>query len=620
MTERTKLGLCVLGAGLMLGLLGDALLRAEPWGLNVPLWVGALAAAAATLHRRGGFAAARDGRWLMPCALAFAAAFAWRDSVTLRLLDAFAILALLALALLRARGGLVRRGGVTDYLLASLASGAHAAFGSLLLLFEDIKWGEIPREGWSRHVAPALRGLVIAVPLVLVFGALFVAADAVYEGLVNHTFDFEAESVASHVLLFAVFAWLSAGFLRGMFLGRGPRDARAPAYVLLGFSVNGRDAAALTGAPAQAAAARAAEPKNVSAVEAYAAAEADCGVESGAGAAEEAGEVKATGERPPADAPRAGSDAAAAFFAEASAEQRRAAVAAQAAGARKAATHPARAGLSLGIVEVGVALGLLNALFLSFVAVQLRYFFGGARVVLESAGLTYAEYARRGFFELVWVAALVLPLLLAAHWLLRKENPAHERVFRALAGGLLVMLFVIMASALGRMRLYQSEYGQTELRFYTTAFMGWLAAVFVWFALTALRGARERFACGALVAALAVLAALHVVNPDEHIVRTNAALAGPGRGFDAPYAVSLGADAVPALVETLPELTPHDRARVSLRLLEWGGRQGGDWRSWNWSRAAARRGVRDNEAMLREWARQGSSPGVAAERAAYVAP
>ena len=40
---------------------------------------------------------------------------------------------------------------------------------------------------------------------------------------------------------------------------------------------------------------------------------------------------------------------------------------------------------------------------------------------------TYAEYARRGFFELVAVAALVLPLLLCAHWLVRRTvaTPAH---------------------------------------------------------------------------------------------------------------------------------------------------------------------------------------------------
>src|SRR5688572_31077318 len=87
--------------------------------------------------------------------------------------------------------------------------------------------------------------------------------------------------------------------------------------------------------------------------------------------------------------------------------------------------------------------------------------------------LGYAEYARRGFFELVTVAALVLPLLLLAHWLLRHRPARQQRAFNLLAGLLVVQLFVIVASALLRMSLYRQIYGETELRLYTTAFMLW---------------------------------------------------------------------------------------------------------------------------------------------------
>src|SRR5207247_1416024 len=118
-----------------------------------------------------------------------------------------------------------------------------------------------------------------------------------------------------------------------------------------------------------------------------------------------------------------------------------------------------------------------NALFLAFVVVQAPYLFGGAALVVGRAGLTVAQYARRGFFELVTVAALVLPVLLLIHHLLRREQPVHERVFRLLAGTLVSLLYVVVASAVQRMLLYQHLFGLTELRLYTTAFMGWLAAV-----------------------------------------------------------------------------------------------------------------------------------------------
>jgi Domain of unknown function (DUF4173) len=64
---------------------------------------------------------------------------------------------------------------------------------------------------------------------------------------------------------------------------------------------------------------------------------------------------------------------------------------------------------SLGIVEIGIVLGLLDLLFLTFVVIQVRYLFGGAGRVAATAGLTHTEYARRGFFELVTVTALALP-------------------------------------------------------------------------------------------------------------------------------------------------------------------------------------------------------------------
>src|SRR3712207_9305529 len=113
-----------------------------------------------------------------------------------------------------------------------------------------------------------------------------------------------------------------------------------------------------------------------------------------------------------------------------------------------------------------IVLGLLDLLFLTFVVIQVRYLFGGAARVAATAGLTYAEYARRGFFELVTVTALALPLLLIAHWLLRTETRAHERLFKALARIMVVLLFVVVASALQRMYLYQQEFGLTELRLY----------------------------------------------------------------------------------------------------------------------------------------------------------
>jgi hypothetical protein len=253
--------------------------------------------------------------------------------------------------------------------------------------------------------------------------------------------------------------------------------------------------------------------------------------------------------------------------------------------------------LSLGIVEVGIVLGLLDLLFLTFVVIQVRYLFGGAGRVATTAGLTYAEYARRGFFELVTVTALALPLLLIAHWLLRTETRAHERLFKALAGIMVVLLFAVVASALQRMYLYQQEFGLTELRLYTTIFMVWISVVLLWFVLTVLRARREGFAFGALLAGFAAIFAINVMNPDALIASTNIDRMEDGKRFDAYYLTTLSADAVPVLVESLPEIGDtrlwKDYTVEQAVVDRWDARQA-DWRTWNLGRWRARQLVRSH--------------------------
>ncbi len=227
---------------------------------------------------------------------------------------------------------------------------------------------------------------------------------------------------------------------------------------------------------------------------------------------------------------------------------------------------PALRGGRFGLGEVGTVLAVVNLLFLAFVAVQFRYLFGGAELVRGLTGLTYAEYARRGFFELVAVAALSLPLLLVADWSLDQRDAPRVRRFRQLAGLMLLLLDVMLASALFRMRLYTAEYGLTELRFYTTAFMGWLVLVFGWFVATVLRGQRERFGTGALLAGWLVLAGLNLVNPDAIIAGVNLDRAARGRPLDRVYATTLSADALPTFRRRLPGLATNDACETAYAL------------------------------------------------------
>ncbi len=246
----------------------------------------------------------------------------------------------------------------------------------------------------------------------------------------------------------------------------------------------------------------------------------------------------------------------------------------------------------LGAIEVCTITGVVNLLFFSFVMVQLQYFFGGASVVTLTSGLTYAEYARRGFFELVTVVALVLPILLFLDWSFVQKSRLGIFIFRGLTFSQICMLFVMMASAVKRMMLYQIEYGQTELRLYTTAFMALMALVFVIFAFTVLRGYRSYFAFASMMAGLLVTATMHFINPDEMIMTANLDRVKQGKEFDIEYNLSLSKDAIPVLVSRLSNLSKENQVRVRERL-EAGYAPTAtfskfkDWRYWNWSRAKA---------------------------------
>lgn len=255
---------------------------------------------------------------------------------------------------------------------------------------------------------------------------------------------------------------------------------------------------------------------------------------------------------------------------------------------------------SLGIAEVGTALGLVDLLFFGFVIVQLRYLFGGGSWVEVTPGLTYADYARAGFFQLVAAVALAIPWLLATHALLGDRSPKARSVFRGFAGVHLLLLLVIVASAIQRMFVYQTAYGLTELRVVATAVLVWLTVVVVWFGATVLSGRRDRFAFGGLVTAFALVGALQLINPAGLVARHNLDRIAALGGVDVDYLAALGSDAAPVLIARLDDLSPEEQCLVASRLLShWGPERPGDWRSFNWSESRARYAVEDELGTLR---------------------
>ena len=252
-----------------------------------------------------------------------------------------------------------------------------------------------------------------------------------------------------------------------------------------------------------------------------------------------------------------------------------------------------------GATEAVVVLVAVDALFAAFAAVQVVYLFGGADT-LSTIGMTYSDYARQGYFQLVGVVALAGLLLIGAH-----EIAGRRRDLLLAGFALLVLTGVILASAALRLRLYQDAYGWTELRFYVAASIAWLAAA-VTGASALLAANRMRWlAHGLAVSAVAVTLAVSAIGPQAFVIDQNIARAldpslvpaGGHSGLDLDYTLTLGDDAIPALVAALDRLPPDVRARASYELGlrrttmdSYVGPPDG-WPSWNLSRERARQAL-----------------------------
>jgi hypothetical protein len=211
MNDRSKTGIEVLKVAAAMGLLGDVLLRETPWGLNALLFVGAFTVATTGLLRRWKPEfLTRQTVPLLAAMLFFAAMFAWRDAIQLKILDTIAIIGAMS-ALMLPRLNIAPAGAGVIHMAAGFVwSSLNALFAPVALLVADVDWKWLPRSGWTKTLFSVLRGLFVAVPILFVFGALFMAADAVYEGMVRNIFNVDLEVPFTHVLLTCIFAWLDA--------------------------------------------------------------------------------------------------------------------------------------------------------------------------------------------------------------------------------------------------------------------------------------------------------------------------------------------------------------------------------------------------------------------------
>jgi two-component system, OmpR family, sensor histidine kinase BaeS len=230
-----------------------------------------------------------------------------------------------------------------------------------------------------------------------------------------------------------------------------------------------------------------------------------------------------------------------------------------------------------GRIEVVTLLASVAAVEFLYVLSLVVAAIGGKEYVARTTGLTYADYARSGFFQLVAVALIVMVLLFSCLGALHRER---SRLAIALALVIAASTATMAIVSVLRLLTYRDVFGLTMLRYMTTVTATWLAIAMVIIGVALLFHRVERVLIIAiLISAYGTLVAVNIANPEVAVARENIGRAANAE-LDESYLTRLSDDAVPTLLASnRTYLVDTICARPETQ---------DDW-SWNRARAASHR-------------------------------
>ncbi|SDN02237.1 protein of unknown function [Paenibacillus sp. yr247] len=237
-------------------------------------------------------------------------------------------------------------------------------------------------------------------------------------------------------------------------------------------------------------------------------------------------------------------------------------------------------------ITAGTLLVCVNFVYVLFAIIQFSYLFGAADGLLPN-GVAYAEYARRGFAELVAVALINVTLLFPGlHWI-RRSGELGETIRKVLLTMLVACTIVMLISAYGRLSLYEEAYGFTQTRLLVHGFMIFLGILFV---IAFFRIWVEKMSLSKAYITTGILAYLvmNYMNIDQRIAINNMERYEKTGIIDLDYLGGLSTDVVPALKKLQikhPELVS---VQITIDRIK-ADSKGNTWPSWNLSKYQGRR-------------------------------
>nr|WP_290443515.1 DUF4173 domain-containing protein [Sporolactobacillus kofuensis] len=243
---------------------------------------------------------------------------------------------------------------------------------------------------------------------------------------------------------------------------------------------------------------------------------------------------------------------------------------------------------SLDQVISSTLLSMINAIYVLFTLIQFSYLFGGFSFALP-AEFTYAQYARRGFFELVLVTLINFSILLLLIYCTKKGTTRMNRMMQALETLLVFCTLIMLVSAFVRMYLYEQMYGYTYLRVFTHAFMIFLFVLVMFTLVRIWNGRMNLFKCYVLTG-ITALVLINFTTIDAFITKWNIDRYEHTGKIDIGYLTELSDDAVPGMIRLLHAKDDQIAGPIENYLYERKQELNKmDWQSFNFSSYHAKR-------------------------------
>lgn len=195
-------------------------------------------------------------------------------------------------------------------------------------------------------------------------------------------------------------------------------------------------------------------------------------------------------------------------------------------------------------VFLSTILACITLVYLVFCVIQILYLFAGGLFTLPEQ-FTYSEYARTGFFQLLFVACINFAILI-----LCLAGDGQTKLLNILLTVMSGCTFIMIASAAYRMCLYVASYHLTLLRLLVLFFLAVLAVLMAGGTAAVYRRSFPLFFYTTAVISVSFLL-LCAARPDTVIARYNIASEQEPSDADVQYLMSLSADAAPYVLSFL---------------------------------------------------------------------